>query len=109
MLDYDGINRLTFRSKSWLACAFLICVPETAPASLRVLSANSSDRPGARLDRVLSKTGEASLRSYNRGSYKTTFTVEQGRFVPRPREFRCWPILAFIERLNRDFSGNGDT
>ena len=42
------------------ACAFLARVLRTALASL---------------DRVLSKTAAASLRSYTKGSYKTYFTV----------------------------------
>ena len=46
--------------RTGLACAFLARIPPTA---------------GARLDRVLSKPGRASLRSYSTGSYKTSFTV----------------------------------
>ena len=55
--------------------AFLICVPRTAPASLRVLSASAFRIARASLDRVLSKMAEASLRSYSKGSYNTSFTV----------------------------------
>ena len=50
----------TFLAPAWLACAFLARVLRIARASL---------------DRVLSKTAAASLRSYSRGSYKTSFTV----------------------------------
>ena len=50
----------TFLAPAWLACAFLARVLRIARASL---------------DRVLSKTAAASLRSYSRGSYKTTLTV----------------------------------
>ena len=69
MLDYDGINGFMFRSQSGLASAFLLRVPRTAPASLRVLS-SSSWTAGGRLDRILRKMGEASLRSSTyAGSY----------------------------------------
>ena len=50
----------TFLAPAWLACAFLARVLRIARASL---------------DRVLSKTAAASLRSYSRGSSKTSFTV----------------------------------
>ena len=47
-----------FLAPAWLACSFLARVLRTTRASL---------------DRVLSKTAAASLRSYSRGSYKTGF------------------------------------
>ena len=36
-------------------------------------------------------------------AWGTRVDLEPGHFVPRPRDFRGWPILA-LERLNRDFS-----
>ena len=36
-------------------------------------------------------------------AWGTRVGLEPGRFVPLPRDFRGWPILA-LERLNRDFS-----
>ena len=36
-------------------------------------------------------------------AWGTRVGLELGRFVPLPRDFRGWPILA-LERLNRDFS-----
>ena len=83
----------TFLAPAWLACAFLARVLRIARASL---------------DRVLSKTAAASLRSYSRGSYKTSFTVRRrytehtpppnpptaphthgSRTHPRDRAFQC--------------------
>ena len=36
-------------------------------------------------------------------AWGTRVGLEPGRFVPLPRDFRGWPILA-LELLNRDFS-----
>ena len=65
LASLDVLNRQCHR-RAVPACAFLARV-------LRI------DR--ASLDRVLSKTAAASLRSYTKGSYKTCFTVQQVPFV----------------------------
>ena len=36
-------------------------------------------------------------------AWGTRVGLEPGRFMPLPRDFRGWPILA-LELLNRDFS-----
>ena len=59
LASLDVLNRQCHR-RALPACAFLARVLRIARASL---------------DRVLSKTAAASLRSYTKGSYKTYFTV----------------------------------